>query len=457
MANVIIPRDKVSRRYYEYFSRFWRYEVIFGGRGSGKTKTVITKLLARAAVDEYFQCIYCRKEQVNIKHSQFDEFKKVAKMLGWFDEFKFNETDYTITCKRNGNKFIAKGLDKADKIKSTAEPTHVWVEEADQISWDDFDTLNKGLRSPLTQNSFILTFNTFVPESHWIRQQLFDKERIYELSDEYAPKAYYARTTFRDNDFLPDDYEETLTKGGFGNRYKIESDLNGTWGAEPNDNPWLYAFDVDKHVKEVPFYPSFPVWIFIDVNNDPFECTLWQMSPNKGAAGSFLHCIDEFSGKFKVEEMCHRINAKYPASIFYLGGDRSGQNEDVGRNQTIYQIMASILRLSPRQLVLNTHNLEHADSRLLCNAMFNQYPSVIIGKHCKNLIHQCEIARVDVKSATPFKLLKDRDQFKLDAFDSMRYMFQTCFNEFAKEVYFKALAQKPKPVIGYIESKRRGG
>lgn len=445
MPNLIIPKEKLSRKFIPFFNGFKRYEVIFGGRGSSKSTHIAIKLLARAAVDEYFHCIYVRKWGEHIRDSQFELFKRVAQYMGWENEFKFSESTFTITCIRNGNKMIAKGLDKADKTKSIAEPTHVWVEEADQITFDDFDTLNKGLRTSKTQCSFLMSFNTFVPEDHWIRDVLFDKENIYDLSPKFKEKSYLSHSTYLDNDFIDhEEYEEILTIETGGNKFKIESDLKGVWGVEPNDFPWLYAFDESKHVKKAPFLPTFPIYIFIDINNEPLECTIWQMSPNKGTRNSFLHCIDVLSGSFKIEELCERILSKYPFSIKYLGGDRSGQNEDVGRNQTIYQIMASLLGLGKKQLLLNTHNLEHSDSRILCNAMLSNYPNVVIDESCKILIKQCHIAKVDQDSSRPSQLLKDRGTYKLDAFDSMRYMFQTLFNEFAKETYFKVLAKGRK-------------
>jgi hypothetical protein len=205
----------------------------------------------------------------------------------------------------------------------------------------------------------------------------------------------------------------------------------------------MYAFDVNKHIRNVQFMPQFPVYVFIDVNNDPLECTLWQMSPNKGTKNSFIHCIDEFSGKYKVTELGQQIKAKYPSSILFLGGDRSGQNEDVGRNQTIYQILGGAMGLSDKQLLLNSHNLEHADSRMLCNSMFHNYPNLYINaEKCPNLVRQIQMAKVDVKSVTPSKLLKDRGMYKNDALDSMRYFFQTLFNDFAKNTYFKVLNKR---------------
>ena len=191
----------------------------------------------------------------------------------------------------------------------------------------------------------------------------------------------------------------------------FEAIANGAWGVEDNDNPWLYNFDYDKHVKEIPFLPSFPVYLSFDFNIDPFACTIWQMSPHKGGEGSF---------------------------ILYVTGDRSGQSRELGRNNTIYQSIATALGISGKNLILNNSNLEHADSRELLNTMFYHY-RIAIHPRCKTFIQDCEKAKVDVKSSKPSHLLKDRGLYKMDAFDSGRYFFQTFFLDYAQKTYWKAL------------------
>lgn len=74
--------------------------------------------------------------------------------------------------------------------------------------------------------------------------------------------------------------------------------------------------------------------------------------------------------------------------------------------------------------------------------MFNTYPNIKISKHCVNLITDCEIAEVDEDSGKPHQLRKDREKFKMDYFDSMRYFFQRYFHEFAQSVYFNLLPNK---------------
>jgi hypothetical protein len=162
------------------------------------------------------------------------------------------------------------------------------------------------------------------------------------------------------------------------------------------------------------------------------------MSPSKGTQHSFIHGIKEFSGVIKIEEMCQRIRTTFPSSILHVTGDRSGQNEDVGRNQTLYKMISGLLKIPEINMNLNSTNLEHADSRMLMNAMLASYPNVFISQAgCPNLIKQCERAKVDSESKKPSQLLKDRDMNKNDEFDSARYFFQSYFLKYAKDTFFK--------------------
>lgn len=444
----ILPVNDV---YLPLFESLASIDLVYGGRGGGKSESIADYLIEESRTEEYFKCYYGRKVFENVRGSCFDTLVYAIKKRGLQREFHFSEANTStmiIVNNNTGGKFIPFGSDKADKLKSIKDPTHIWGEEFDQFTFPDFKELFPTLRTIRGKNKFIGSLNTHcVFTDQWIIKVFFpelytgDDLTEFDILEGVEVNKIFANYT--DNYFIDqDDYRNRLRLASGGNQFIFDGIANGAWGVEPNDNPWLYAFDLEKHgIRDIPYLPSFPVYIFIDINNEPLECTLWQMSPDFGTKNSFLHCIDEYSGKFKIEELCARIASDYPASILYLGGDRSGQNEDVGRNQTIYQIMAALLRINKKNVLLNNYNLEHADSRLLCNAMFANYPNIYISSKCKNLIRQCQIARIDIDSNKPSHLLKDREKFKLDAFDSMRYMFQTLFNEWAKKVYFKVLSR----------------
>jgi hypothetical protein len=90
------------------------------------------------------------------------------------------------------------------------------------------------------------------------------------------------------------------------------------------------------------------------------------------------------------------------------------------------------LGIAEKQMHINTKNLEHNDSRNLCNTLLYNHPNVKISrKGCPVLCNDMQIATVDDKKAAPGTLKKDRDQFKMDVFDSYRYMIQTYYLDWA--------------------------
>lgn len=420
-----------------------RYLIAYGGRGSGKTDTFYLKYLISLFEDYNFKLLYVNKEKSNIRDQQFAGFKRVAQRYGLDKHLTFYDGDYRIVNKANGNALIPKGMDDTEKTKGLDDITAIWWDEINKGTYDDFTTLNELLRTPnCAYLQFAASFNP-VSEEHWLRHTFFsDNDRHAANIDKFGDKILIHRSTYKDNEFINrDEYLATLLASAAGNENKIRVNVEGDWGIDENDNPWLYNFDTDKHVGDVGFLPTYPIYLSFDFNIDPFACTIWQMSPHKGGAGSFVHCIDEVVGCVSIEEMSSIIRSRYPRSIIYVTGDRSGQSMQLGRNQTLYQSLATGLGISSRNLILNNSNLEHSDSRELMNTILYHY-NFKIARHCKSLVLDCHKARVDTKSMKPSHLLKDRGNYKMDAFDSMRYLFQTFFLGYIQNTYWKGMRKQ---------------
>ena len=67
--------------------------------------------------------------------------------------------------------------------------------------------------------------------------------------------------------------------------------------------------------------------------------------------------------------------------------------------------------------------------------LFADYPNIMISQEgCPMLANDCIIATVDDESSKPGMLKKDRNTFKMDLFDALRYFFQTYFKDYADKV-----------------------
>ena len=125
-------------------ARPYRYKVIYGGRGSGKSYAVADILLITALQKKCL--IICGREfQNSIKDSVHSLLKQRIESLG-FAQF-FEVTRDEIRSDYIGSRFIFKGLHhNIDSIKSMAGITHLWIEEADTLSAESWKVIKPTIR-----------------------------------------------------------------------------------------------------------------------------------------------------------------------------------------------------------------------------------------------------------------------------------------------------------------------
>lgn len=432
--------DNVNPVYYPFFRTTKRYCNLRGGSGSSKSWTAAQKCLSWL-LNPYGhkeRILVLRKVARTVRNSVYALFDDQIKLYNLAVTAKVSTLSFIAA---NGNEIITAGVDDVEKLKSITGITKIWIEEATEFTEQDFEQIDLRLRGH-TDNYFqlILTYNP-IHEKHWLKKYFWDLPTA-EPAGSYDPSVMFNLvTTFRDNRFIDAAYKAKLerlitTNPSYYRIYNL-----GEWGVEQNENSWLHAFQYNRHVrKTLPFLPTFPVYLSFDFNRDPLTCMAFQMSPVKGKPFSFIHAIREFGGKKQLRDLCFEIKTAYPASILYVTGDFNGKQGDVAYdnpNTTKYTLIKSYLGISKKNLQPNEYNLRHENSRLLMNAMFEQYPNLYISAlGCPNFVNDCLIATVDEDSHKPHQLKKDRDVYKMDYFDDGRYFVQRYFTEFANSHYF---------------------
>lgn len=443
MAKFVFKRSWYSKHFAPILLCVLRYLVVFGGRGSGKTRHIILKILAATYSSHHTNVVYCRHQFETLRKTTFADIVLYLKNSPLGKDFHYSESDSSsmvFTNKITGHKIVPFGLDDPEKTKGIAEATIVWIDEVDKCTQEQVTMINSVLRTP--QAKFLQLIVSFNPThiKSWLREFFFHPDDPYKAKPEFGDDILVHHSTVYDNEYIDvEAYVQTLMMNYAGNSNAINVNLKGLWGIEDNTNPWLYNFDRAKHVKaSVKFLPSYPIYLSFDFNRDPISCTVWQMSPSFSGPVPFVHCIDEFGGQVQLKELCQRIKTAYPHSIIYVTGDSSGNKGDVAynsRHDSAYTMIRSYLNLSPAQMQPNISNLEHENSRLLCNAIFYHFAGLGISPKCVNLINDCEIAAVDEKAAKPNTLKKDRGVYKMDYFDSKRYFFQRYLYDYVKKRY----------------------
>ena len=204
-TKITIKKRMFNDAYYPYLKDYnRRFEVYYGGAGSGKSVFVTQKLLFKYLNMPERKCLIVRKVNATLKDSVFALFKSILSEWQIYDECKINKTDLTIELP-NGSSFIFKGMDDPEKIKSIAGIDDIWIEECTEVDEFDFDQLCLRLRSKKPYNQILCSFNP-VSKQNWVYPRWFDKK-----SDKYCiDNTMVLHTTYEDNKFLPQDYIDNL-------------------------------------------------------------------------------------------------------------------------------------------------------------------------------------------------------------------------------------------------------
>ena len=177
-----------------------RYEVYYGGAGSGKSVFIAQKLLVKAC-NHKRKILVIRKYGTTLKDSVFTLIADMLKKWQLFSCCKINLTTYTITLP-NGSVFLFKGMDDSEKIKSITDITDIWCEEGTELSEDEFTQLDLRLRALAENLQLIISFNP-ISRANWTFKKWFAPDAKYE-------DTMILRTTYKDNRFLPPKYIAAL-------------------------------------------------------------------------------------------------------------------------------------------------------------------------------------------------------------------------------------------------------
>jgi phage terminase large subunit len=122
-----------------------RHNIIEGGRGGGKTRT-IPSLIVDVMADSPLAVICAREVQKSLKESSFRAIENEIYRQG--KASLFNITRDSITSKAGGRiTFIGLLSHTADSMKSYEDYHWAWVEEAQSVSKDSLDILIPTLRT----------------------------------------------------------------------------------------------------------------------------------------------------------------------------------------------------------------------------------------------------------------------------------------------------------------------
>lgn len=268
-----------------------RYQVLKGSAGSGKSVFLSQMAITRLVSADYqnYSIVVIRKTAATLHDSVYKELKNVANDLGIAPALKFTVNPLAI--KYGSNEIIFKGLDDVEKMKSISRPDLIWIEEASEVSFDDFTQLDIRLRGDKDFYQMWLSFNP-VDRRHWLRTAFFDDST--EIGRELIPKATTLETTYKDNKFLNEEYIESLERLKYTNPRKYMIYALGEWGSDPEGliYPYYKTYEEEPEDYEIMFYgldfgfndPT--VLVQVKIKGD--DCYVREMFYEKGHTASSL-------------------------------------------------------------------------------------------------------------------------------------------------------------------------
>ena len=152
-----------------------------------------------------------RKADVSNRDSTFAELQGAIFRLGKSEYWNINTSAMIMTC-RNGNQIIFRGVNddrQRERLKSIAfkkgKLTDVWIEEATEITQQDFEIIDDRLRGELPDGQFYQIRMTFNPVSaaHWIKKAFFDRD---------DPDVMTHHSTYLMNRFIDEAYHKRMER-----------------------------------------------------------------------------------------------------------------------------------------------------------------------------------------------------------------------------------------------------
>lgn len=234
-----------------------RYVIMKGSAGSGKSVNVAQDFILKLSDMRYkgANLLCVRKIDESNRDSTFAELKKaIYTIFGskWPRYWSVRESPMRLTCNVTKNTIIFRGMkdDKQrEKVKSiTADEgkiTWIWVEEATELTEDDFDILDDRLRGRLDNpNLFYQIKATFNPVSstHWLKGKFFDIPNANVLTHS---------SNFHYNLFIDEQYKQRMEMDKERNPEHYRVYALGDWGMLGGQffNGWKESVHVVKPFK----------------------------------------------------------------------------------------------------------------------------------------------------------------------------------------------------------------
>ena len=178
-----------------------RYFVVTGGRGSGKSFSVNSFLLA-LTYEAGHVILFTRYTLTSAHVSIIPEFVEKIDLIDRFSDFHITKDE--IINLKTGSRILFKGIKTSSgtqtaSLKSLSGVTTWVLDEAEELIDEDvFDKIDYSIRHKEKQNRVILILNPATKE-HFIYQKFFEAKGVQAGSNLVKDDTTYIHTTYEDN------------------------------------------------------------------------------------------------------------------------------------------------------------------------------------------------------------------------------------------------------------------
>ena len=283
-----------------------RYLVLCGGGGSGKSIFAGRKVLERVTTEKGHRWLVCRKVARTLRDSCFAQLRGQLSEQYPTSGAKINTGDLRISFP-NGSQILFAGLDDVEKLKSIYDITGIWIEEASEITEEDFNQLDIRLRGETRYyKQIILSFNP-VSITHWLKKRFFDTP---------DPRARTHRSTYKDNRFLDAEAVRTLEAFKDTDPYYYQVYCLGEWGV--TGKTVFNGQAVSERLSRIPVPVKRGYWEYAETEDGG--------SPHPPLRGTFprgkTKWVDAKDGPVII------FREPEAGRPYVIGGDTSGEGSD---------------------------------------------------------------------------------------------------------------------------------
>lgn len=393
--NLKLHKSLFAEKFYPYlFDYSTRWEVFYGGAGSGKSYFITQKIIIRCC-REPIKVLVCRRYGSTLRNSCFSLFKEILTKWKLTPYLKIRETDFNIKFP-NGSEIIMVGLDEETKLLSLNNISTVWIEEAYEVPKPIVEQLNLRLRGKADNQQIIMSYNP-ISKNSW----------LYDFCEVNPPESFrYLKTTFRDNPFLNKEYIQSLEALYTRNPAKARVFCDGEYGV---DSEGL---------------------VITNWRQEAFDAMELASRGLEHRAGMDLGWIDKSA---IIDSLYDRKNKIiYVFNEFYKSGCQLSELASAITDMNLKKTKLYIDAAEPRAIQffkqegINAYPCKKGKDSVKAGLMFLQDNLIIVHPNCKNFINELENFSY-IKSKQTGEWTEDTTHEWSHAIDACRYAYSDIY------------------------------